>query len=343
MEKTKLGRTDLLVTRSAFGALPVQRLTKEEGAALLRRAYEGGINFFDTANAYTDSEEKLGLGLSDIRENIVIATKTGAADPETFWKHLALSLERMKTSYIDIYQFHNPTTVPLKGSPLYTCMEEAKAKGLIRHIGITSHRLENAYIAADSGLYETIQFPLSALSTKDETDFILHCKELNIGVIAMKALCGGLLTSAAPSMAFLRPYENCVPIYGFQKDEELDEVLMLEKNPPKLDEAMLSRIEKDRKELAGDFCRGCGYCLPCPADIPINNAARLPQLLRRSPYQKYLAKSWYDEMQKIENCLHCGHCTAHCPYHLDTPALLQNALTDYLQFRKEHESEIPQE
>ncbi len=343
MQTTKLGRTGLIVTRSAFGALPVQRLTLEDGAALLRKAYESGITFFDTANAYSDSEQKIGLGLSDVRENIVIATKTQSTDPETFWKHLHLSLERMKTSYIDIYQFHNPTEVPLADSPLYKCMLEAKEQGLIRHIGITNHRLKNAYIAADSGLYETIQFPLSALSTKEETDFIAHCRDLDIGVIAMKALCGGLLTSAAPSMAFLRPYENCVPIWGFQRESELEEVIELEKNPPVLDEAMMRRIEKDRKELAGDFCRGCGYCMPCPAGIQINTAARLPQLLRRSPYKRYLGKAWYDEMQKVNNCLHCGHCTSHCPYQLDTPTLLQNALKDYLQFREEHAAEIPAE
>lgn len=181
-----------------------------------------------------------------------------------------------------------------------------------------------------------MQFPLSALSSEDDLNLVRLCKEKNMGVIGMKGLAGGLLTSAAPSMAFLRRFDNLVPIWGIQRDSELDEVLELEKNPPVLDEAMMARIEKDRKDLAGDFCRGCGYCLPCPAGIPINNAARMPQLLRRSPYAPYLTDEWAEQMERIENCIGCRACARRCPYQLDTPALLKASLADYRQFRAEH-------
>lgn len=334
MEKIVLGSTGIHATRSGFGALPVQRLSKEEAARLLRRAYDSGINFFDTANAYTDSEEKIGMALADVRRNLFIATKTGSSTPDEFWKHLELSLTRMKTDYIDIYQFHNPAKMP--SDEMMSCMIKAKAQGMIRHIGVTAHRLDTALTEIESGAFETMQFPLSALSSEDDLNLVRLCKEKNMGVIGMKGLAGGLLTSAAPSMAFLRRFDNLVPIWGIQRDSELDEVLELEKNPPVLDEAMMARIEKDRKDLAGDFCRGCGYCLPCPAGIPINNAARMPQLLRRSPYAPYLTDEWAEQMERIENCIGCRACARRCPYQLDTPALLKASLADYRQFRAEH-------
>lgn len=334
MQTTILGRTGLTVTRSAFGALPIQRLSKPDAAQLLRRAYEAGINFFDTARAYSDSEEKIALGLGDVREHIIIATKTGSTTPETFWANIEQSLLHLQ--YIDIYQFHNPDQVPLADSPMYQCMLEARAQGKIRHIGITCHLLANARIALDSGLYDTIQYPLSALSSDEEMAFARECGERNIGVIGMKGLCGGLLTSAAPSMAYLRSMLHVVPIWGFQYDSDLDEVLKLEQDPPTLDAEMRARIDRDRAELAGDFCRGCGYCMPCAVDIPINMCARMPLLLRRAVYQNYVTPAWRAEMDKIRQCIDCGVCMSRCPYHLEIPRLLRAALADYDVFAAEH-------
>ena len=334
METIILGSTGIAATRSGFGALPIQRLSKEEAARLLVLAYEGGINFFDTANAYTDSEEKIGLALSSVRKNIFLATKTGSSTPDQFWKHLELSLTRMKTDYIDIYQFHNPSAMP--SDEMLSCMVKAKAQGMIRHIGVTAHRQDTALAEIGSGAFETLQFPLSALSSEKDLDLVRLCKEKNMGVIGMKGLAGGLLTSAAPTMAYLRRFDNLVPIWGFQRECEIREVLELEKDPPILDEAMMARIEKDRKELAGDFCRGCGYCLPCPQGIPINNAARMPQLLRRSPYAPYLTDEWAAQMERITTCINCRACASRCPYELDTPKLLRAALEDYRAFRAEH-------
>ncbi|MDR3085647.1 MAG: aldo/keto reductase [Christensenellaceae bacterium] len=333
MEKIRLGKTGLLVTRSAFGALPVQRLGKEEGAALLYRAFECGINFFDTANGYSDSEEKIGLALSKVRDQVIIATKTGSSTPDVFWKHLELSLTRMKTDYIDIYQFHNPRTP--QGDEMVACMVKAKEQGMIRHIGVTAHRLDTAMAEVESGIYETMQYPLSALSSERDLELVRLCKKKDVGVIAMKALSGGLLTSAAPSMAFLRQFDNVVPIWGFQRDSELDEVLELEKNPPKLDDAMMERIETERAQLAGDFCRACGYCQPCPAGIKIETCARMPLLLRRAPFQNFMSDAVKADMENIENCIHCDACKGRCPYSLDTPKLLRAALEDYRSFRAE--------
>jgi len=330
VEKIRLGKTNLMVTRSAFGALPVQRLSKEAGAALLYRAYENGINLFDTANGYTDSEEKIGMALSTVRKDVFIATKTAMATPDVFWKNLELSLVRMKTDYIDIYQYHNPSKLP--DEAMRACMEKAKEQGMIHHIGVSAHRLDVAINEAESGFYETVQYPLSALSSEQEIEFVKRCETMDIGILAMKAMAGGLLTSAALSMAFLRSYTHVVPIWGFQRDSELDEVLALEQNVPALDTAMLERIEADRVQLSGDFCRGCGYCQPCPAEIQIEICARMPLMLRRAPVPSFTTDTWKAEMKKISNCVECGSCKTRCPYELDTPRLLKEALADYQGF-----------
>lgn len=338
MDKIRLGRTNLMVSRSSFGALPIQRVSLDEAKYLLRKAYENGINFFDTARAYSDSEEKIGHALSDVRHNIIIATKTHAKDKKTLFEHLETSLRNLKTDYIDIYQLHNPEELPNPddSDSLYSGLLEAQKKGMIRFIGITNHRLKLALEAAKSGLYDTIQFPLSSLSSDEDLKLVEVCKKQDIGVIAMKALSGGLITNVASTFAFLRQFDNVVPIWGIQRESELDEFIELEKNPPALDEHMWKVIEQDKKELSGSFCRGCGYCLPCPADIPIPMAARMSLLLRRSPYQSLISDEWEERMNRIENCIDCGHCKVHCPYELDTPELLKYMLEDYREFKKLH-------
>ena len=335
MDTIRLGRTNLIVSKNGFGALPVQRVGMEDACHLLRKAYENGINYFDTARAYSDSEEKLGNALSDVREKIIISTKTGAATVEDFWKHLHQSLSLLKTDYIDIYQFHNPAFCPKPGdgTGLYEAMLEAKEKGMIRFIGMTNHRLPVAEEAVRSGLYDTLQFPFSYLASEKEEALVRLCEELDVGFICMKALAGGLITRSDVAYAYLAQFP-VAPIWGIQREHELDEFLSYNDNPPTLTKERLDYIAKERLELIGEFCRGCGYCMPCPADIEINNCARMSLLLRRAPSAGFLTKQWQNNMKKIENCLECGQCAAKCPYGLDTPALLKKNYEDYKTFLK---------
>ncbi len=332
MDKVTLGSTGITVNKNGFGALPIQRISHESSTDILRRAYEAGIDFYDTARFYTDSECKLGEALSDVREHIYIATKTAAKNADEFWKDLTTSLNNLKTDYIDIYQFHNPEFCPKPGdgTGLYEAMLEAKAQGKIRHIGITNHRLNVAMEALESGLYETLQFPFNYLATEKEHKLVEVCREKNIGFIAMKALSGGLIINSKVAYAYQAQYDNVLPIWGVQRETELDEFISYIDNPPVLDEEIKAVIENDKKELAGNFCRGCGYCMPtCPAHIEINNCARMSLLLRRSPSELQLTKEVQAKMKKIEDCIHCGACSAHCPYGLDTPKLLEDNYKDY--------------
>lgn len=331
MVTVKLGKTGIVTDKNGFGALPIQRVSDDEAVRILRKAYDGGVTFFDTARFYTDSEHKLGLAFKGMRDKVIIATKTAAKNADEFWKDIMTSLDNLQTDYIDIYQFHNPSFCPKPGdgTGLYEAMLEAKQKGMIKHIGITNHRLKVAHEAIDSGLYETLQFPFCYLASDEDIELVTKCKQADMGFIAMKALSGGLITDSRAAYAFEAEFDNVLPIWGVQRESELDEFLSYVTNPPAMTDDIRALIDNDRKQLQGDFCRGCGYCMPCPAGIEINNCARMSLLLRRSPSEIQLTPKVQAKMMKIEDCMHCGHCKSMCPYHLDTPALLAKNLEDY--------------
>ena len=331
MENVALGSTGITVNKNGFGALPIQRISEEDAAKLILKAYEAGITFFDTARAYSDSEVKLGKALDGIRDKVYIATKTAATTVDAFWKDLEASLTSLRTDYIDLYQFHNPAFCPKPGdeSGIYDAALEAKRQGKIRHIGITNHRLSVANEAIDSGLYETLQFPFCYLATDKDLELVSKCKEANMGFIAMKALSGGLITNSKAAYAYIGQFDNVIPIWGVQREHELDEFISYIDNPPVMTDEIKEIIEKDRNELLGEFCRGCGYCMPCPVGIEINNSARMSLMLRRAPSSAWLSEDWQRKMKLIENCLHCGKCKGKCPYGLDTPTLLEKNYEDY--------------
>lgn len=331
MSYITLGSTGITVHKNGFGALPVQRVSMDIATQLLRKAYDGGIRFFDTARVYSDSEEKIGNAFEGIRNQIYIATKTAAKTPEGFWRDLETSLRLLKTDYIDLYQFHWPERCykPGDGTGMYECMVEAKMQGKIRHIGLTNHQIKVAFDCVESGLYETLQFPFSYLSSEQELELVQKCKEKNMGYIAMKALAGGLITNSAAAYAFMDQFDHVLPIWGIQRESELDEFLSYMNDSPQLTSVLNSVIESDRKELIGAFCRGCGYCMPCPEGIVINTCARMTLLIRRAPSENFLTPAIQEMMQRIEACTHCGQCSSKCPYGLDTPQLLQDNYKDY--------------
>lgn len=333
MQNITLGTTGITVCQNGFGALPIQRTDMETAVKILRRAYEGGMRFFDTARAYSDSEEKIGQALGAVRGDIFIATKTMAQTPEAFWEQLGTSLEKLRTDYVDLYQFHcvNQCYRPGDGTGMYECMLEAKRQGRIRHIGVTAHKIRVAMDCVESGLYETMQFPFSYLSSEKEQALVEACRQKNMGFIAMKGLAGGLIRDSRAAMAYMAQFDNVLPIWGIQKIEELEEWLAFMEETPAYDDGIRAFVEQEKKELAGDFCRGCGYCMPCPAGIMINQCARMSLMLRRAPSAAWLTEEMQAEMAKIDQCLECGQCRSKCPYDLDTPELLKRNLADYKQ------------
>ncbi len=329
MDKVRLGKTGITVCKNGFGALPIQRLSTEDAVYLVRKAYDNGVDFFDTARAYSDSEYKLSIALKGIRDKVYVATKTASVTLEGVKNDLETSLRTLNTDYIDIYQFHNPSFLPDENSDIYRYLLNAKREGKIRHIGITNHRLDVASAAIESGLYETLQFPFSYISGDKELELVRKCREHDMGFIAMKGLSGGLLTDSRACYAFMAQFDNVLPIWGVQRERELDEWLGYNTNPPHLTDELKAVIENDRKELSGEFCRGCGYCLPCPKGIQINQCARMVQLIRRSPSETQLSEEGQAMMARIKDCVRCGQCMKKCPYGLPIPDLLRKNLSDY--------------
>lgn len=333
MKTITLGSTGIATVQNAFGALPLQRDSIEAAVTILQKAYEGGMTFFDTARAYSDSEEKIGLALSEVRKNIFIATKTMAQNTEDMKKQLETSLKTLKTDYIDIYQFHCAAQCfkPDDGTGMYELMEDFKRQGMIRHIGLTAHKIGVAEDCINSGLYETLQFPFSYLSSERELMLSDKCREHNMGLIAMKALAGGIITDSRVAYAFIGQYDNVLPIWGIQRENELEEWLAFMHDTPVMTDEIRNTINADREQLSGNFCRGCGYCMPCPKGIQINNCARMSLMLRRAPSESWLSETWRNNMKQIEECIGCGQCKSKCPYELDTPKLLKENYEDYVK------------
>lgn len=332
MNNVTLGKTGIVVPQNAFGALPIQRIPEKDAIHLLRKAFDGGMRYFDTARAYSNSEERVGKALCDVRDQIILATKTLAKNPQVFWSDLHTSLELLQTDHIDVYQFHMVEQCwrPGDGTSMYECMLEAKEKGLIDHIACTAHKIEVAFECVESGLYELLQFPFSYLSGERELELLEACQKHNVGFVCMKGMAGGLIANSEAAMAFMSNHPSALPIWGIQKESELDEWLSYMRDAPALNDDLAAFIDKEKRELSGDFCRGCGYCAPCPQGIIISQCARMSLMLRRAPSESWLNDYWQAEMKRTSQCTQCYACQPKCPYGLDIPVLLKKNYEDYL-------------
>lgn len=331
MKRIQLGSTGIEIEKNGFGCLPIQRISKNDTAYLLRKALDGGINYFDTARYYSDSEEKLGYAFAGLRDKVVLATKSGALTAADLRRDLETSLRELQTDYIDVYQFHNPPFCPKPGGAdgLYDEALKMKKEGKIRQISITNHRLAVAQEAIDSGLYATLQFPFSYLSGEQEQKLVEECRVKGMGFIAMKGMAGGLIRDGYAAAAYMETQANVVPIWGVQHEWELDQFLDVVRNGATLTPERQAVIERDRAELSGDFCRGCGYCMPCPQGIQINQCARMVLMAKRAADKDWKTEHWQEEMRRVEDCVHCNACASKCPYGLDTPRLLRENADEY--------------
>jgi len=310
----------------------------DPAARILLKALDGGVNFFDTARNYTDSEEKIGNALSGRRKEFYLATKSAKTDRDGLLSQLGTSLSLLKTDYLDLYQLHfvkeKPDPDDKEGA--LSALMELKNQGVVRHIGVTCHNVGVAHECLDLDVFDTLQFPLSYLSTPEELALAERCRDMDVGFIAMKAMAGGLIESGAAAYAFMATLPHVVPIYGVQKEEEIEEFLRCAKEGVRLNDELRAIIQKDRAEAAETFCRGCRYCLPCPADIPIDGANRMERFLKRSAIQSFMTDEWNEKMHRIDNCINCRACAERCPYGLDVPNLLRRNLEFFVSFREDY-------
>lgn len=335
MRKKRLGRTGLMVTEVGFGGIPIQRRSMDDAVRVVERCLELGINFIDTANGYTDSEEKIGRAIAGRRrEDLVIATKSGIWKKQGLLKHLELSLRRMKTDYVDILQLHNLTNREdldqvLGSGGALEGMQEAQAAGKVRHLGFTSHSFAFSPEIMRTGVFETIQVPFNFIATDVENEILPLAKELDIGVIGMKPFAGGAIEDARLAFGFLARHDPVVPIPGIEFLEQIEDVVRVVEEGPGLTAAQEAEIDRLREQLGSRFCRRCQYCYPCPEGIKIALVNGVESFTQRLPQQRMLTGWIAEALAKAKDCQQCGVCEERCPYHLPVRELIQEGLDYY--------------
>lgn len=336
MKKMRLGKTELLVTELGFGGIPIIPAPMQDGADVVRHCYERGINFFDTANAYGDSEKKVGLALEDVRERVVLATKTGKRDAEGAANHLKFSLDNLRTDYIDIYQFHNISDqksldmILAPGGSMET-FKKAQDDGVIGHISFSSHDIATAIAGCKTGHFTTIQFPFNFIEKEPADELFVVAKEMDIGIIAMKPLGGGLLERADLCFKWLMQYPDALPDPGFSTIAEADEVIDLYENPQPLTDQDRQDIQKIRDELGVKFCHRCSYCMPCEQGVNILGVMGFKSQAKRFPAGIVKAMS-SAAMESVDSCTECEECLPKCPYNLEIPDLLKENRSLFQEF-----------
>ncbi|MDD2582942.1 MAG: aldo/keto reductase [Desulfuromonadaceae bacterium] len=342
MKYVKLGKTELTVSECGFGCIPIIRLPKEDTVKVLRHAFERGINYFDTANAYRDSEEKIGVAFAGMRDKVVIATKSLMRSAEGITAHLENSLRMLQTGYIDLYQLHQiaqekdwlEATGP---NGALEALMKAKTAGKVRHIGVTSHSLPMAIKMVQTGLFDTIQFPFNLIEEAAKDELIGAAQSKGMAFICMKPFGGGVIDNAEVAFKYLRDHAGIIPIPGFESCEQIDEVLSYYAQPNVITEKDRDIMDSYRKELGKRFCRRCEYCQPCPQGVMITPAMGYPIVASRmSP--SVAVEFCKKPMESVLLCTACGACLERCPYELSIPELLKSNYALYERHLKEKQA-----
>jgi predicted aldo/keto reductase-like oxidoreductase len=290
-----------------------------------------GVNFIDTANGYGNSEGRIGRAVAGRREGLILATKSHAREGPELCQHLELSLKRLGVDYIDLYQLHNVSNFEdyekslAPGGPL-DVVREAQAAGRVGHIGITCHAMEVALEATKSGFFETMMFAFNFVSSEAAEQLIPLARKHDVGFIVMKPMGGGLLENATIAFKYLRQFPDTVPIVGIEKAEEIEEIIAIMEGNPQMTPAEEAEMERLRAELGTRFCRGCGYCEPCPEGVPIQMITRLESIMKRLPSETFFRKWGAEIVLQAENCVQCGECEEKCPYHLPIREMIEEHL-----------------
>ncbi len=335
MKKIELGKTGLQVSRVGFGGIPITRVSKEDAVRLLRKAFDAGINFVDTAVGYGDSEEKIGAAVSgQKREALILASKSMAREAEKMTADIEQSRKRMRTAYLDLYQAHGINNfaewkkVTGAGGAL-EALQEARRKGIVRHAGFSSHSLDVAREAVTSGLFETVQIPFNFITSEPETKILPLLEKHPLGLIVMKPFAGGVIPFAGPALKYLFRFPGAVPIPGIEKEEELDEIVAVTEAGGPLSATDKRKIAQLRKTIGANFCRRCGYCLPCPQQINIPLALHYESLYRRFPEENTLHESGKRLIDRVRACAGCGECEKKCPFELPIRKMLKETIAFY--------------
>ncbi len=339
LSSTTLGSTGLKVSTVGFGGIPIIRLDVNEAEQVVRHAYEQGINLFDTANAYKDSEYKIGRALQRVRDKVVLATKSFKRDGNEVVEQMENSLRQLRTDYIDLYQLHQISQeeewqeINRLGGVMDKLSKELD-KGKICYLGFSSHSLDMAVKLVQKGVFSTVQFPFNFIEQESQDKLFPVAKDYNMGILTMKPFAGGVIDDGILAFSFLRQYPNIIPLPGFDSISSVDEIISFYAEPNVLNKEKQNRMEKYRQELGRRFCRRCEYCQPCPNGVMITMAMGYPLVVSRMSPQKAVEFA-RQAMETVQLCEKCGECEKKCPYKLPIMEMLQE---NYKLFKK-HEAQ----
>jgi len=342
MEKIRLGKTNLMVTRIGFGGIPIQRLNENDAVAVVKRCLDLGINFIDTANAYSTSEERIGKAIAGRREGLILATKTTSRSGKGVKAHIEQSLKQLGVDSLDLYQFHSVSDfgsldmVLAPDGPM-AAVEEAKKAGKIKHVGITSHQIDVAKKAVATGRFETIMFPFNFVTDEAERELLPLAREHDVGFIDMKPLAGGMITTAKIAFKYLFQFPDVATIPGIEKLHEIDEIVDILNRPLKLTAAEKKEMQKLKQQLGTRFCHRCDYCQPCKEGIAISTVMIYPSLAARLPSNQLYSGFWSAVMDKAAACSLCGECEERCPYHLPIRDMIAEHYEQYERDKTNYE------
>lgn len=337
MRYVTFGKTGLTISELGFGGIPIIRLQKDEAVRVLRRAYDRGITFYDTANAYRDSEDKIGTAFAGMRDKIVIATKSLRREANVVAQHLENSLRQLRTDYIDLYQLHQVAkeadwNAVMAPGGLMDVVRKAQEEGKIRFIGVTSHSLPMAIKLVKTGLFSSIQFPFNFIEVDAKDELHGLARERNMGVLVMKPFAGGMIDDAAIAFKYLRQFPDAIPIPGFDSVQGIDEVTGFYETANVVTQADLDRMDRYRVELGKRFCRRCEYCQPCPNGVMITPAMAY-QIVASRMSPAVAVEFARVSMESVVNCDACGACIERCPYDLPIPDMLKINYDRYEEHR----------
>jgi predicted aldo/keto reductase-like oxidoreductase len=318
-----------------MGTIQLTRLAMDRSIAVLREVAELGVNWFDTAQGYGDSEVRMGRAFEGMRDRVVLISKVGGRpSPAELDAAIDGRLERLRTDCLDVFMFHGLGAMKspdfLTAGGLLETAEKAVADGRVRHLGFSAHHPERAVRALELDRFEVAMVPANFIAREFlDGGFLTAAREKNVGVMAMKPMGGGRLENAGACLRFLKSYPDVFPCVGIEHTREMAENVAAWKEDAPLSAEDERELERLRKLLGERFCRGCGYCLPCPQEINIPLVSFLDVLARQLPREMVVTGRNTEAAERAGSCSECRECVERCPYDLDVPAMLKQNVAGY--------------
>jgi len=347
MDRRTLGRTGIEVCAVGMGGIPLTQLTLEEGAELVSYAIDKGIDFIETARGYQDSENKIGIGIRGRRDSVTLASKAGHKDYDGMAAAIDQSMEALDTDYIDIYQLHyvkdeEALKQALGPNGAMKALRKAQDEGKIGHVGATAHEAKPLIACMETGEFTNVQLPFNIVEREACEQLIPLANQLNIAVIVMKPLGGGIFPNARDSLRYILQQRVSVLAIGMKRKFEVDENMALASGWAPLNDEEMASLMRQAEEIGTTFCRRCYYCLPCPQGVDLSMLMIAEMMHSRHGIDELMmTMKWDEHLATAEKCARCEQCVEKCPYSLPIPDLVAYAFEKYMPLAEQWKAQHP--